>query len=293
MASSKKSAPAKKPASKPAAKSAAKKPAPKPTAKPAAQKPAPKPAAKAPAKKPAPKPVAKPVAKPTAKPAAKPAPKAPAKKPTPKASAPQPAAKPVAKPAAKPAPAPAPARDPISLRPAKPAPAPVRKASAAPRSLDPKILANFRKQLIQKRDLLTNNFTSLTSTHIHMSESDSGEILKITSQTQMEQGTEAFDRLLDLNLAGATRESIAAINMAIARIDAGTYGICESCNRPISIERLRAIPFTRKCITCKEEEERGKPRYTPFADSVAPAMDEVHFRDRREEEERERETPRG
>ena len=237
----------------------------------------------APAKKTASKPAAKPAAK---KPVPKPAPKAPEKKPASKASAKQPAAKPV------PQPTPAPVREPISLRPPKPAPAPLRKASAAPRSLDPKILANFRKQLIQKRDLLTNNFTSLTSTHIHMSESDSGEILKITSQTQMEQGTEAFDRLLDLNLAGATRESIAAINMAIARIDDGTYGICESCNRPISIERLRAIPFTRKCITCKEEEERGKPRFTPFADSVAPVVEDVHFRERREEEERERETPR-
>lgn len=272
MASSKKSASTKKPASKPASKAAA-----KPVAKSAA-KPAAKPAAK--------KSVPKPAAKPAAKPAPKSPAKAPAKKPAPKAPAQQSAAKPT------PPPPPAPVREPISLRPAKPAPVPVRKASAVPRSLDPKILANFRKQLIQKRDLLSNNFTSLTSTHIHMSESDSGEILKITSQTQMEQGTEAFDRLLDLNLAGATRESIAAINMAIARIDAGTYGICESCNRPISIERLRAIPFTRKCITCKEEEERGKPRYTPFADSVAPAMDEVHFRDRREEEEREREPPR-
>jgi len=42
----------------------------------------------------------------------------------------------------------------------------------------------------------------------------------------------------------------------IARVDAGTYGVCESCQRPIGKERLRAFPRATLCMECKQREER-------------------------------------
>ena len=48
-----------------------------------------------------------------------------------------------------------------------------------------------------------------------------------------------------------------AIDAALARIDAGTYGTCERCGRPIGQERLEAIPYATLCIDCKREVERG------------------------------------
>ncbi len=42
---------------------------------------------------------------------------------------------------------------------------------------------------------------------------------------------------------------------ALERLEAGTYGICESCGRPIDIERLEALPQTRLCIDCARERE--------------------------------------
>ncbi len=44
-----------------------------------------------------------------------------------------------------------------------------------------------------------------------------------------------------------------AIEDALARINAGRFGICEICNRPISKARLEAVPWTRVCRDCKEE----------------------------------------
>lgn len=46
------------------------------------------------------------------------------------------------------------------------------------------------------------------------------------------------------------RESVADIRAALDRIEAGTYGGCESCGRLIAIERLEAIPFARHCVSC-------------------------------------------
>lgn len=48
------------------------------------------------------------------------------------------------------------------------------------------------------------------------------------------------------------RDEIRQLQSAIARIDAGTYGICTSCEKSIAAPRLAALPHTRTCITCAE-----------------------------------------
>jgi DnaK suppressor protein len=49
---------------------------------------------------------------------------------------------------------------------------------------------------------------------------------------------------------------VAQNERAIARIDAGTYGVCESCHKPIGKERLQAFPRATLCVACKQKEER-------------------------------------
>jgi DnaK suppressor protein len=46
------------------------------------------------------------------------------------------------------------------------------------------------------------------------------------------------------------------VKEALDRIDNGTFGICESCGRPISEKRLMVRPVTTQCIDCKTEEEK-------------------------------------
>ena len=54
-----------------------------------------------------------------------------------------------------------------------------------------------------------------------------------------------------------SRESrlIKKIRSCLLAIEEGTYGICEDCEEPIAIERLRARPVTSYCITCKSRRE--------------------------------------
>jgi len=51
------------------------------------------------------------------------------------------------------------------------------------------------------------------------------------------------------------RERSEELEVALERLEAGTYGICESCGRPIDIERLEALPQARLCIDCARERE--------------------------------------
>src|SRR5207302_3323720 len=51
-------------------------------------------------------------------------------------------------------------------------------------------------------------------------------------------------------LAGTLRENLQDIDAALGKMDQGTYGLCESCGRPISDARLEAMPAARLCIAC-------------------------------------------
>ncbi|WP_028647769.1 TraR/DksA C4-type zinc finger protein [Nocardiopsis sp. CNT312] len=69
-------------------------------------------------------------------------------------------------------------------------------------------------------------------------------------------GAKAFQREHDLALAYNTRDLLAKSERAIERMDAGTYGVCESCGRAIGKARLQAFPRATLCVTCKQREER-------------------------------------
>jgi DnaK suppressor protein len=64
------------------------------------------------------------------------------------------------------------------------------------------------------------------------------------------------DRNFLLRIKDRERKLITKVKEALERIDNGTYGICESCGKPISEKRLIARPVTTECIECKTEEEQ-------------------------------------
>ena len=51
-------------------------------------------------------------------------------------------------------------------------------------------------------------------------------------------------------LAASLQETLDEVNAALAKMDAGSYGICEGCGQPITQARLEAMPATRFCIAC-------------------------------------------
>ena len=69
-------------------------------------------------------------------------------------------------------------------------------------------------------------------------------------------GSKAFEREHELALTQNARALLDQGERALGRIDAGTYGVCESCGQPIGKARLRAFPQATLCVTCKQRQER-------------------------------------
>jgi len=63
------------------------------------------------------------------------------------------------------------------------------------------------------------------------------------------------ERSFELRIRDREHKLIKKIKKALVRIDNGTFGICDSCEEEISLERLKARPVTTQCIDCKTREE--------------------------------------
>ncbi|MGE0787483.1 MAG: TraR/DksA family transcriptional regulator [Sandaracinaceae bacterium] len=61
-----------------------------------------------------------------------------------------------------------------------------------------------------------------------------------------------------LRLRGRDRKFIDKIELALRKVEAGEFGLCEECEEPIGRKRLEARPETTLCIRCKEDQERNE-----------------------------------
>ncbi|TYC11004.1 TraR/DksA family transcriptional regulator [Actinomadura syzygii] len=73
---------------------------------------------------------------------------------------------------------------------------------------------------------------------------------------QADAGAKTYEREHELALSYNSQDLLAQIERAVQRMDAGTYGTCESCAKPIGKARLQVFPRATLCVTCKQREER-------------------------------------
>ena len=71
-----------------------------------------------------------------------------------------------------------------------------------------------------------------------------------------EGATLAFERQHAAALLQAAHQQLAAIDVALGKLTAGQYGICERCGQPIGAERLAARPAAQTCIRCAAKDPR-------------------------------------
>jgi len=63
---------------------------------------------------------------------------------------------------------------------------------------------------------------------------------------------------LATSLLGTEEQVLAEVRAALKRVEAGTFGRCESCAQPIARARLKALPYARYCIDCARASETGR-----------------------------------
>lgn len=67
----------------------------------------------------------------------------------------------------------------------------------------------------------------------------------------------AFDQATQLTLRRNTERLLAQALDALARLEAGAYGLCEDCGQAIDLERLQAVIDARLCLACQRLQERS------------------------------------
>ncbi|WP_093801284.1 TraR/DksA C4-type zinc finger protein [Streptomyces sp. Wb2n-11] len=73
---------------------------------------------------------------------------------------------------------------------------------------------------------------------------------------QADTGTKNISREYELALAASARERLEQTERALERLDAGTYGLCEVCGKPIGKARMQAFPRATLCVEDKQKQER-------------------------------------
>ncbi|MFD3536139.1 TraR/DksA family transcriptional regulator [Streptomyces sp. NPDC058664] len=73
---------------------------------------------------------------------------------------------------------------------------------------------------------------------------------------QADTGTKNITREHELALAANAREMLEQTEHALERLDAGTYGLCEVCGKPIGKARMQAFPRATLCVEDKQRQER-------------------------------------
>ncbi len=113
--------------------------------------------------------------------------------------------------------------------------------------MNKKLLASFKKVLTQKKASITNKVNS-RKLNEHEIETGGDEIDTATQSTERE---------MQFELGGMDTRMKQDIDNALAKIEKGTFGTCESCGENISQARLEAIPWVRYCKKCQEEAEKN------------------------------------
>ena len=133
-----------------------------------------------------------------------------------------------------------------------PAKAPAKASAKATKrgAVADKFLEAQRKALLEERDTYTRHATDLRAEAEQLAaDREPGDV-----QFDEESGqgdTMNVERERDLALSAQAMAAVEDIDRALAKIDAGTYGICERCGQPIPRERLRALPYAALCVACK------------------------------------------
>ena len=81
---------------------------------------------------------------------------------------------------------------------------------------------------------------------------------------EFEEGAQSEHEQYTLSRLGeAQRRELATIDAAIARVEAGEYGVCRDCGQEIDPRRLVALPYALTCTECAQQRERGTMAVEP------------------------------
>ena len=155
-------------------------------------------------------------------------------------------------------------------------PAKVRKPVTEEEDLPgvPEKYRRYYRLLVDLRDHVLESLGQHSEETLKRSAKEDAGDLSGYGQHMADAGTDTFDRDFALSLVSSEQEALSEVEAAIKRIHNGTYGICELTGKPISRDRLLAVPFTRYSAEAQKELEKTKHHAVQHAGIFADTTSE-------------------
>src|SRR3990167_5839712 len=118
-------------------------------------------------------------------------------------------------------------------------------------------VAQFKKLLLSLRERLVGKVDVMQGETLKKSRQDASGDLSNVPIHMADVGTDNYERELMIELMQNGEDGVRNIDDALERIEEGTFGICDACEKKINRERLKAVPYASLCINCQREEELG------------------------------------
>ena len=112
----------------------------------------------------------------------------------------------------------------------------------APAAVEPESSNPFLGLLKAKRRELTGN----------LEETKFDTLAKMGRVAEDDQAQISHEEFISLQRNSMDYQALRQVNAAIERVNSGEYGICASCEEPISEKRLKAIPWPKYCVSCQD-----------------------------------------
>ena len=117
-------------------------------------------------------------------------------------------------------------------------------------------LNHFKKLLMDKRRDLLGQMDFIKEAEMDTTTRESSGDHSAYAFHMADQGTDAMEREKNFLYAQRDGRLLYHIDLALERVEKGDFGLCHQCRKPISRERLEAVPHARLCIACKSKEEK-------------------------------------
>lgn len=128
----------------------------------------------------------------------------------------------------------------------------------AGRKLRPEELKKLKKVLLEERERILEEMRILDDRALVINpENDASQSPGFSLQLA-DSATENIQVETDLAIRNIEAEQLSQIDDALRAIDTGDYGICNRCQQAIDVERLKAKPNARYCVSCLRLLEAGK-----------------------------------
>lgn len=121
--------------------------------------------------------------------------------------------------------------------------------------LTKKEIEELRARLLEQRVELEEQLTTIEDTSFATTQSDLSGDVGLDDESA-DAGTATFEREKDLSIEQNVLDLLQKIDRALERMDAGTYGICAICGKPIEKARIKALPYVDLCIKDAQAQSR-------------------------------------